>query len=240
MATITLTSSSRPRHVGSHVARFCRVTLMGATLLVGSAAFAAAQAPRGGPIEGIKVHGHWEIEVRNPDGSLATRTEFENALLAGNTVISDLMQGFAVPGRWVVRASGVCGTGSGSVTTTCYMVPAGSVTTAAPELFETLTVIDLGPNLQLFGSFTAAIDGSISSVGTDMVGCGTATARNTANSPAPSQCLPMLAIGQNLVIRFLSSSTPNTRLQSFTGTTLTPIPVTAGQIVQVRVTISFS
>src|SRR5262245_57695497 len=25
----------------------------------------------GGPQEGIKVHGHWVIEVRNPDGSLA-------------------------------------------------------------------------------------------------------------------------------------------------------------------------
>ena len=33
-----------------------------------------------GSNEGIQVHGHWTIEVTNPDGSLATRTEFENAL----------------------------------------------------------------------------------------------------------------------------------------------------------------
>jgi hypothetical protein len=32
-----------------------------------------------GPQEGIKVHGHWVIEVRNPDGKVATRREFENA-----------------------------------------------------------------------------------------------------------------------------------------------------------------
>lgn len=214
---------------------------MGATLLVGSAAFAAAQAPaqRGGPVEGIKVHGHWEIEVRNPDGSLATRTEFENALVAGNTVISDLMQGFVVPGRWVIRAAGACGA-IGSVSTTCYSVPAGSVATVAPEIFETLTVVDLGVSMQLFGSFTATADGSIPFVGTTMVGCGTTAARNSTNTPAPSQCLPMVQMSGSPFNNTLISPTPNTRMQSFTATTLTPIPVTTGQIVQVRVTISFS
>ena len=33
----------------------------------------------GGPQEGIKVHGHWVIDVRNPDGKLVTHREFENA-----------------------------------------------------------------------------------------------------------------------------------------------------------------
>lgn len=241
MAPITSTRSSRARHFASRVTRLGRVTLIGGTLLVGGATFATAQTPaqRGGPTEGITVHGHWEIEVRNPDGSLASRTEFENALVAGNTVISDLMQGFVVPGRWVIRASGACG-GIGSVSTICYSVPAGSVATAAPEIFETLTVIDLGPNMQLFGSFTALADGSIPFVGTTMVGCGGTSARNTANTPAPGQCLPMLQMSSNPFNNTLTSSTPNTRLQSFTATTLTPIPVTTGQIVQVRVTISFS
>ena len=40
-----------------------------------------AQEPtQRGPSEGIKVHGHWEMEVRNPDGTLVTRREFENEL----------------------------------------------------------------------------------------------------------------------------------------------------------------
>lgn len=34
-----------------------------------------------GQHEGIKVHGHWVIEVKNPDGSLAKRVEFENSLV---------------------------------------------------------------------------------------------------------------------------------------------------------------
>src|SRR5437660_9651652 len=31
--------------------------------------------------EGIKVHGHWTIEVRGPDGRLVERRQFENALV---------------------------------------------------------------------------------------------------------------------------------------------------------------
>jgi len=34
-----------------------------------------------GQSEGIRVHGHWVIEVKNPDGSLAKRVEFENSLV---------------------------------------------------------------------------------------------------------------------------------------------------------------
>jgi hypothetical protein len=41
----------------------------------------AANAQTGGPGEGIKVHGDWTIEVRNPDGSLVSRHEFKNALV---------------------------------------------------------------------------------------------------------------------------------------------------------------
>src|SRR2546423_15522419 len=37
-------------------------------------------SPGRGQQEGIKVHGHWTIEVRNPDGTLVTHREFENAL----------------------------------------------------------------------------------------------------------------------------------------------------------------
>jgi hypothetical protein len=31
--------------------------------------------------EGIKVHGHWVLVVKNPDGSVAQRKEFENSLV---------------------------------------------------------------------------------------------------------------------------------------------------------------
>jgi hypothetical protein len=33
--------------------------------------------------EGIKVHGHWVLEIRNRDGSVASRREFDNSLATG-------------------------------------------------------------------------------------------------------------------------------------------------------------
>ena len=36
-----------------------------------------------GPSEGIKVHGDWVLEVRQPDGTLVQRQEFENDLTSG-------------------------------------------------------------------------------------------------------------------------------------------------------------
>jgi hypothetical protein len=43
--------------------------------------------------EGIKVHGHWTIDVRNADGTLASHNEFENALIpiVGQQTLSDLL-----------------------------------------------------------------------------------------------------------------------------------------------------
>jgi hypothetical protein len=44
---------------------------------------AAAKPGSGGMREGIKVHGHWTIEVRKPNGKLISHTEFENSLIPG-------------------------------------------------------------------------------------------------------------------------------------------------------------
>jgi hypothetical protein len=78
-------------------------------------------AASGGPLrageraadEGVKVHGHWMIEVRNADGSLSGRYEIENALApAGRRVLAGILGPrfsgtFTVRGRWlVVMAAG--------------------------------------------------------------------------------------------------------------------------------------
>ncbi len=67
-------------------------------------AIAPAAKPRGGgEQEGIKVHGHWTIVVKNPDGTVTDRREFENSLGLGGVY---LMAGFAggtyVPGAWAI------------------------------------------------------------------------------------------------------------------------------------------
>lgn len=67
---------------------------------------AQAERQRGGNHEGIQVHGHWTIDVRNPDGKLASHTEFENSLQAsGANTLTGLLSGQYVSGGFVVGIS---------------------------------------------------------------------------------------------------------------------------------------
>jgi len=75
----------------------------------------AAKPGGRGSHDGIKVHGHWTIEVRNPDGTLVSHTEFENALCTtpssnaqtaspyGDSVIANLLSGNYVTGGWNIQ-----------------------------------------------------------------------------------------------------------------------------------------
>jgi hypothetical protein len=84
-------------------------------LAVVCAALAFGQAKQGhkgrGKIEGIQVHGHWVLEVRNPDGSVAQRKEFENSLATGagngGALLANILAGAAnatnTVGPWVVE-----------------------------------------------------------------------------------------------------------------------------------------
>lgn len=53
---------------------------------------------------GIKIHGHWVLEVKNPDGKLVERREFDNSLVtigsmpSGDQVLAALLSGNAVAG----------------------------------------------------------------------------------------------------------------------------------------------
>jgi len=75
--------------------------------------------------EGITVHGHWTIEVRNPDGTLASRRAFDNELInSGSTLLGNLLAGTVAPGGWELILAGTnptqvpasqpnpCGTGA--------------------------------------------------------------------------------------------------------------------------------
>lgn len=50
-------------------------------------AISEAKPAGDGSHEGIKVHGHWTIDVRNPDGALITHREFENSLVSGGSFV---------------------------------------------------------------------------------------------------------------------------------------------------------
>lgn len=61
----------------------------------------------GGPHEGIQVHGHWVIEVRNPNGTLSARREFENAIQSnGIAYLASLLAGSSSSGGFAILLNG--------------------------------------------------------------------------------------------------------------------------------------
>ena len=186
---------------------------------------------KGGHSEGIQVHGHWTIEVRNPDGRLVSRREFENALTTnGSFFLASVMGRQFSVGEWSVTL------GSGNVNvdspctsslnpiSPCVLYEAtghypGADNTSA---FKTLTVsmLDQGINhgVILNGNATAQRTGSIGNVQTQLWLCPPST--------APNACFLTL-----------DGSTPSGNI---TGTTISPVNLSPGQIIQVKVVISFS
>ena len=189
------------------------------SIVSAQAAEKTAPTSSGGPQEGIKVHGHWTIEVRDPDGTLVIRREFENALTlpSGPAALAGVLGRQISVGLWRIALFGspsdLCPGGI------CVLAELPDVLTG-PAVFKSLTVTTptSGPNtnkLVLTGSLTAANATSVQTVSTVNVAC-------TSGTPPVAPC----STGQ---------ANPITR------TFLNPVvPVAAGQQIQITVVISFS
>jgi hypothetical protein len=208
--------------------------------------------------EGITVHGHWVIDVRNPDGSLAQHREFENSLtLNGTYVLAALLSGSAVPGNWAVLLGPASGNGP---CTNSYTASGVSGTSEICEVVQTLTTApaigDCQQNLcgagltltlpglngvALTGTITANQTGTIGVVSSTMAVClpnGTFYYQNTAiqsGTVSPSACVTASTVGESF-----TSTTLTTILKPGATPTPNPIPVTAGQTILASVTIGFS
>ena len=206
-----------------------RWALLAVLVVMAPLASAQTPAPGGGPSEGITVHGHWEIEVRNPDGTLALRREFENALTGGAQLLGMSLSRNALWGRWGMSVANGCGVQGADP---CWLVEPG--TTTSQRYVQTLAVAWLGsPSqaVQLSGSYVATAASTVGQVSTFASWC----------QPNPVTCEPNWTVGTGVFggeAPWIEA--PGSGTGSFSGTSITPIPVTAGQIVQVRVTISFS
>lgn len=169
-----------------------------------------AQAPR----ESLTVSGHWVIEVRNPDGALVTRREFDNHLAPfGQAALINLFTRASGLGRYavVLTSSGPSPFGGDDRRTIREAnhdgpVPAGSLNHPA-----------IAPGIAGFvlsGSTTTNTAGFITKVGTQIGICtGTRTPRECADTGGSE--LPL------------------------TETTIAPLGVAAGNVVNVTVTIAF-
>jgi hypothetical protein len=176
----------------------------------------------GGPGEGIKVHGHWTIDVRNPDGTLASHRDFENSLQStgAGVLVGSLSRG-SVTGLWHVFLDVSVAPGPCNSTQLCVIDEPTEIDSAPDSKNLTLSAPTSGPNagsIVLAGSVTVAGGGTFIAVGTlvDVCAVGAATGCNSSD---------MLNFG------------PTT----FTNKVLmTPIAVVPGQLVQVTVVLSFS
>ena len=162
---------------------FLGAAMVLAAVPMASAQTAPAAPPAGGPREGITVHGRWVVEVQNPDGTLASRTEFNNALSGGAQHIVSLLGKQGVAGRWVLYFSSTgsdlspCqgGTG-GTFPNWCRIIDS---LTSNPNNgnaeSKDLVVTPAGTSLSLTGTITALSNGVIGRVATGFAVCTTAT-----------------------------------------------------------------
>jgi hypothetical protein len=177
----------------------------------------------GGPGEGVTVHGHWTLEVRNPDGSLVEHREFENALYnpTGPETLVKLLGRQNSIGGWevhLISPSSIFSPFSDGSSGSEGVLVESSSTGTSPNMFKTLTLtVSTGPaKLRLNGSATAQRDGRISIVETRV-------ARLPASAPPSSEYMT-------------SSGYPFTS----TGLTGGDVILTSGQQVTVTVEITFS
>jgi hypothetical protein len=194
--------------------QFVALTLMAVTVVTiyGSAAATdSAMAPVRESRGDIVVHGHWEIEVSNPDGARVTRREFDNALTAlGQKLLVLLLARTMSAGPWEIGLSGA--------PSPCLPTdPAGCIIFdpffKATRKNANLTVTN--EPLKLSGFIDVTEAGSIDTVQTMVWTC--------SSSTAPSACKGVTNV-----------------LDPFSQAAITSIPVVKGQRVTVTVTFSFS
>jgi hypothetical protein len=196
--------------------------------LIAIGALSATASPIVAQEQGIKVHGKWEIAVRNADGSLASRHAFNNSLtvagvpVGGNAVLAGLLgRQFGTVGDWHVLIWRACGSESSPhgcrITEPTFPNQLNGVFRNLRITVPTHTVSfpAIGnreiPNgtVELAGEATATINRAIEAVSTQLGLC-----------PTGTNC-------------FMVSDITSHTLE-------TPIPVVAGQIIQVKVVLSFS
>ncbi len=133
----------------------------------------------GGQSEGIKVHGHWSIDIRNPDGSLASHVEFENSLVDNGELLTSLLNGGAAPSAYSIIVQGTVGSTNspcgGASPCTALDVPKSIVRNSTG-----------GPIFQLQATITAIQNGTIGQVKTTYPGSGGAQVFFTAATLLPA------------------------------------------------------
>jgi hypothetical protein len=224
-------------------------------------------APKGQP-EGINVHGHWTIEVRNPDGKLVTHREFENALspgfpvptagqaASGEALLSAMLTGqVASPIAWGIFLEGPNGlastTNAPCTVAALQIAPGGCLifqnnTNSSYASFACGATQPAGISCNLA---VTPVGTSPNFTGFELQGSVIATQSGSLNFVATAD---FGVCGSSPAIANCALATGGSNIAAFTGRPLdgnttagaaagdpNPVPVSAGQTVAVTVVISF-
>lgn len=215
----------------------------------------AAQSPAKGAHEGIGVHGHWTIDVKNPDGKLARHVEFENGLCigSGDQLLAQLLTGGVTAGGWQIKLGGPTIPSGAPTAQACSDLEIGNALNAGAMLFDLEQNNDHNstsgacaatnssfPIIYCFSTLTppSTGGGAVSLAGQFTVPAGISSTQITAVSTGVSTC-PAVDTSSYCLTNGGSST-------DFTGAFLTgvgampaAITVVAGQSVSVNVQLSF-
>lgn len=193
---------------------------------------AEVETKKRGAGEGIQVHGHWTIEVKDPDGTVKTHREFENSLVSassggGAALLADLLLGYAVNGGFQIGINEVP-TGGGQLN--LFVSSPNTSCSPANPCSNTLIAGLITNGLSLSGQVTSTQtnpipSGSIENVFTNALMCA-----NTASPTLPTTVTTASPAG---------CTSANTFLELTFASLSSGIPVAAGQTVQATVQITF-
>jgi hypothetical protein len=196
-----------------------------ACLLLGVALQVEAQTN-----EGVRVRGHWTITIRNVDGSVAERTEFDNHLMPGGALVIGqlLAQSPLRFSSWQIRLSAVSkvaeapmfGEGNEAI---LYKGDGKHPSDSRPS-FSSLQQTGLNFGVELTGSATALHEGVLTRVATQVVSC-------FFNEPNPCS---------NVVLTFTETAAPDRDGPAYGDGSPMPdgIHLHAGQSIEVTVQIT--
>jgi len=229
--------------------------------------------------EGVKVHGHWVIDVRNADGSLAQHRDFHNSLVTndsyegGDWALTYALSGAQTPGGLTIGFVTVDTTAHtdpsvycfGGSLGSCYLFTAtnNALTSVTNSLFSSAKNVETGLVSTLvmpprtvpgsFGALTYVLSGNyvipaglgtINAVQTYMTLCAPNTSSPVGTTGfilgdfSPSKC-----VAGQITANETAGVLPFTSTTVTSGTTSVPLPITgltAGQVISVTVTLSFS
>lgn len=199
-----------------------------------------------GQQEGIAVHGHWIIDVRNPDGKVVSHREFENSLAnglgGGATLLAAMLGRTVTTGSWQI----ILADSAAQSNQVIISEPSSEAAAACPSIISNigheLGVGTCSNTLSLAG---ATLSGAaLSGVTVTLTGSGTVPQGfpaqigfvETANVACATSDSPTICFND---LHAINNFPLTARTLDGQGTDPASVAVVAGQVVSVTVVISF-